>query len=828
MLGQNEPTKQMKTIPLSECIAKTISKNNQLEKGVTVEQHSLIVAYVARELLKMYPQWIRKNLFPKGSDYIASIHDIGKISPSFQDKIYMSCHERLDLIANSKKFDESIGYHSSVSQASLKEINETVSDIIGRHHGYNPKNFYNSTDECMGGEEWQRIREELLKNLKVELSSDFPTDINAIQSETISGLTTVSDWLGSTEIFDSFENAKKKAKQIVSSVGFVNPKIKSGLSFEEIFGFKPNDTQITFSDVISKQGVYVLEAPMGVGKTEASLYVAYKMIEAGMARGIYFALPTQLTSEKIYERMNSFLEKIVADNHKSLLLHSNAWLKVIDCGGDSWFNYSKRGLLAPYGVGTIDQALLSVVNAQHNFVRSFGLAGKVVILDEVHSYDMFTYTLIKDLIKNLKELQCTVIILSATLTKKQKEELVGIEDTKTESYPQISALPKKRAFKKYSIPFSQQSEVEIELSNDESKAINIALEKIENGEQLLWIENTIIESQRIYSIFKNRDVECGLLHSRYIRNDRQTIEDKWVKLFGKNNPERTACGRILIGTQVLEQSLDIDADYLITRICPSDMLIQRMGRLWRHSNIRPKGSERKVFILSPKFSEAVNDTELFGLSKKVYHPYILCRTLEIFENLKKISIPNDIRDILEKTYSKRNETGELDKLYKSLKTKEGKFRMNALFELSTDGITKSDEAFFTRYSETPTNEVLLLKSIKENSEGVFFECLDGENIIIKQDLQWYEKREIALKVMKHSVRVPFYLAPASHKRVELLKGIVYLGNDSTNYNFRIGYVRQDNTIVGENEQHLEYRCFYDSTQGYKFIKEGDTQWISLI
>ena len=169
---------------------------------------------------------------------------------------------------------------------------------------------------------------------------------------------------------------------------------------------------------------------MGIGKTEAALYAAYQALTQGSATGIYFALPTQLTSDKIYDRMNSFLAKVLAEDCKfrSLLLHSSAWLRDTELGeegmpGNGWFSSRKRGLLAPFAVGTIDQALMGVMNVKHGFVRTFGLAGKVVILDEVHSYDSYTGTIIDKLVQTLRELDCTVIILSATLTAERRVRL---------------------------------------------------------------------------------------------------------------------------------------------------------------------------------------------------------------------------------------------------------------------------------------------------------------------------------------------------------------------------------------------------------------------
>ncbi len=171
---------------------------------------------------------------------------------------------------------------------------------------------------------------------------------------------------------------------------------------------------------------------MGLGKTEAALYAAYQLLSNGQASGIYFALPTQLTSNKIYDRFNLFLEQILADNceHRSLLLHANAWLLDTEMGeegrpgGALVLISSKRGLLAPFAVGTIDQALMAAMNVKHGFVRAFGLAGKVVILDEVHTYDAYTGTIIDALIQLLTQLDCTVIVLSATLNQERRKELL--------------------------------------------------------------------------------------------------------------------------------------------------------------------------------------------------------------------------------------------------------------------------------------------------------------------------------------------------------------------------------------------------------------------
>ena len=169
-------------------------------------------------------------------------------------------------------------------------------------------------------------------------------------------------------------------RKALDHAGFLPLSLQTGLSFEALFGFSPREVQQAFIDQVSGPGVYILEAPMGMGKTEAALYAAYRMLEQGKAGGIYFALPTQLTSNKIHDRVNAFLSRILLQDslQAPLLLHGKAWLKTFSeqemgedaAPGKPWFQSGKRGLLAPFAVGTIDQALMAVIRVRHSAVRA--------------------------------------------------------------------------------------------------------------------------------------------------------------------------------------------------------------------------------------------------------------------------------------------------------------------------------------------------------------------------------------------------------------------------------------------------------------------------
>ena len=163
------------------------------------------------------------------------------------------------------------------------------------------------------------------------MKCDFPSVRSPEHARVLAGLTSVADWIGSSSLFDNpITDWQPLIKQSLDNAGFIRPEIKANLSFFDIFNFQPRDSQEKLFTQATQAGVYILEAPMGLGKTEAALYAAYKAISHGQATGIYFALPTQLTSDKIHDRVNQFLDKILTDDSshkKALLLHGNAWLK---------------------------------------------------------------------------------------------------------------------------------------------------------------------------------------------------------------------------------------------------------------------------------------------------------------------------------------------------------------------------------------------------------------------------------------------------------------------------------------------------------------------
>ncbi len=842
------------TIPLNQCLAKSFKcADGSILPGRLVFNHCQIVGEVARAMISRMPDWLRADLFPAGSELIAAAHDIGKVSPTFQKKIYNALSVKdeqiLDQLRSINEKTENLwGGHAGVSQATVETQNfgSFVAEILGQHHGKSPNlALYTANSSVFGAQPWHDQRLELLAQLRSDLDvENFPVVKNGLQARVLAGLTTVSDWIGSGSLFeDPSADWQPRIEQALDNAGYVNPTVIPGLSFSDVFndgitGFSPRETQVKLIETIKEDGVYVLEAPMGLGKTEAALYAAYQLLEKKLATGIYFALPTQLTSDKIHERVNAFLNRVLADDSphkKALLVHGNAWLKQFEMGeegnpGGAWFTQGKRGILAPFAVGTVDQALMAVMNVKHGFVRTFGLAGKVVILDEVHSYDSFTGTILDALIKALRQLHCTVIILSATLTQERRSKLLGVT-AHSAAYPLITAQPKNGPFSEIEVTLIPDAVVSISHQQD-AKAIEEALYRAESGQQVLWIENTVNEAQAIFNTLSARaagtGVACGLLHSRYTKNNRAHNEDIWVRHFGKEGANtRNQTGRILVGTQVLEQSLDIDADFLISRIAPTDMLLQRMGRLWRHQQTqRPSSTRCEAWILSPDLDSAIATPDVaFGKSAKVYSPYVLCRSLAVWRGLSQVRLPGQIRELIEATYARQEESADMAKHFHQLEKTRSKLERLALVGLSKGGNTQAEENAQTRHSELETTEVLLIRAYQNDrkNHGTIVTFLNNEQVLIPlngRSMSRQRWREISIILTQSTLKVADYLAPnpVSRSKISWLGDYFYLGKPEYDESvmLRLGLVLDDESVAGLDGEPVneQYHLSYNTTQGY--------------
>lgn len=291
----------------------------------------------------------------------------------------------------------------------------------------------------------------------------------------------------------------------------------------------------------------------------------------------------------------------------------------------------------------------------------------------------------------------------------------------------------------------------------------------------------------------------GLLHARFTYTDRHEKEHYWVKALGKTGwHERVKKGRIIIGTQVLEQSLDIDADLLISNFAPTDMLLQRLGRLWRHQNTpRPQSATCCAYFIIP---HNVQQHNAFGVSGIIYSEYILHRSLEAWQQCldrtSSIVLPDHVRWLIDTTYTKRTEHGQLqryyDELYQGTQYKKGVEALKQLARGSTAtiGIQDDDRHAQTRYNEEPTASILLIQDIKINSEqkSTTIILLNGDQLTLHwsyQSKNWQTYQDISIKLMAEMVDCRLSKLPPTplyeHCKKIGFGHVLYLGHKKNNH-----------------------------------------------
>jgi len=672
--------------------------------------HMLDVGIVARELLCVQPPQMRDRfglLFgPAWSDtlaFISALHDIGKISPGFQIKRPDLCRWLIEKGFDFPKHAET--KHGRVAACCLppllreemacREDTATVmAQILAAHHGA----FVGSPDVVVGRKAWDDYRRAIVRFL-AGLFGVHSLDNVALPSSSdalfFAGLLTVADWLGSSELHFPLgghspidvrvymEDRRDRAKALMRELK-LDSVLLTNKPFEQLFSFEANACQKAVLSVVGQLQhpmLVIAESPTGSGKTEAAQAAFSAIASQNGLRGMYCALPTQATGNAMFTRMRTFLEKLDLTGQAELhLLHANAdlnpdyeRLQLSHIGepedevenrviASSWFLARKRGLLASFGTGTIDQALMAILKVRHFFVRLFGLSGKVVVLDEVHAYDAYMTEEISRLIGWLSHNNSSVVLLSATLPKARREKLLSAFSPEASAppglrYPCVIGLDTTGKMASKEIRGLESSSVTlapfIALQENKVRAIvQILREKLANGGCAACILNTVSEAQATYTAVREaldaKDVV--LFHSRFTLERRLEIEKNILSRYGRKE-NRPHMG-IVIATQVIEQSLDVDFDLMVSDLAPIDLLLQRAGRLHRHDNVRPPLlAERVLYVVISDILKAPD----FGKSKFVYFPDILLRTALLFvkDNAYSelvVELPHGVSVPIEKVY----------------------------------------------------------------------------------------------------------------------------------------------------------------------------------
>lgn len=674
---------------------------------------------IQAKLLALVP-WLPADEALKFLAFIAAAHDIGKISPVFQAKVEVA--KRL-LEQNGYQFprgyDASVQKHDEVTRMSLVrylrdrlgfdyDSADTLAGIAAAHHSR-----LSEPDELNEprGSAWTEAQDETLDFVAKVLGLDLDT-LNVPENVDcaldcrdsgamllFAGMISVADWIASNEEAFPFQSevpddldgyvAERRAcaDEAIARLHLQAPLPGSteldDRDFRKLFGLsqgaEPNQLQRAAVDFAAESpcpGMIIVETPMGSGKTEAALLAYLERLRYG-ARGLYYGLPTQTTGNMMFGRVNTFLRSAFGDQAvESHLLHADAFLsdlynelKVAWTGprdhesgivATDWFCGAKRGLLAAHGVGTVDQAMLAAVKSKHFFVRLFGLAGKVVVIDEVHAYDVYMREIIVALIKWLRALDCEVVLLSATLGRKWRNQLIRAYDPSAEledvPYPSVTSIRPGYNPRVIEIaPDAFHKEIELELrrlqQDDCSRAIaEAALKSVSDGGCAACVCNTVKRAQEVYRLIKELDpsIDLRIFHAKYTRADRRAHEQSVVSAFGPegNRPQRA----IVVASQVIEQSLDLDFDVMLTELAPIDLLLQRFGRLQRHRRSRPAHPAARAIVFCPP----ALSPECFGTSAYVYEAVTLARSLLALEaHGTKLIVPDEVQDLVEAVYGDR-------------------------------------------------------------------------------------------------------------------------------------------------------------------------------
>jgi CRISPR-associated endonuclease/helicase Cas3 len=695
--------------------------------------------------LEVTTLWLRDFLV-----FFLALHDLGKFSRTFQGlrpnlspglvkpnprMPYSVRHDTLGFLLFGR--NPSGQFVNIFEDSLLLNAIEPWLEIVTGHHGMPPQKT------GMVADSFEQEDEEAASQFAKEAMQLFlpefdhaPLLDNGLKkrlkmvSWQLAGITVLADWQGSNR--GHFDHVKKpielsrywneyalpSATKAIHSMP-VKPKIRQFPGISDLFPFIQHPTPLqeySLNEPLSdKPQLFILEDVTGAGKTEAALILTHRLLDAGLADGLYVALPTMATANAMYKRLRKVYRRFydageqpslilahgardLSDEfQESVMLPENQPVDLNYSGGDekkdqelsataycnAWLaDNRKKALLADVGVGTLDQALLAVLPARHQSLRLLGLSRKVLLVDEVHAYDCYMQKLLDALLEAHARQGGSVIMLSATLPGTMRENLVtafhrGLGDAPFEilknAYPLATHSPGTSDCEKH---IDTREEVKRTVTVKRLAMPEAAIDQIrqamEKGQCVCWIRNTVKaarESHHELAEYEWMDRNhLHLFHSRFVMIDRQGIEAKCEKIFGDKSMHPDRKGQVLIATQVVEQSLDLDFDVLITDLAPVDLVLQRAGRLQRHvrdaRGNRLRGFNEKdqrgkpiLYLYAPEPMENPEADWLKSQQKgtQAVYPHVgqlwLTAKLLLKDKNGEFTMPEDARSLIEGVYA---------------------------------------------------------------------------------------------------------------------------------------------------------------------------------
>lgn len=660
--------------------------------------HMLDVAAVAEALIAPLP-------FPDGLKQalvlLSALHDLGKIAESFRAMLRDGCaqsHRHWEIT------EALVWLHDAQLAARLGSREQRRRQLYAAaagHHGRPPEHelSMNRTNTGPGGA-WRQMLDaagpqavddaaaviDAFLTLWPDASLDGIADLDEAKrlSWRLNGILTVADWIGSnTAWFPAeapcpdpvgyLEQARHRAARAIAESGITPPEPSDA----PLFDFAPRPMQAACADSPLPDGptLALIEDETGSGKTEAAMILARRMLRAGKGRGLYVALPTMATADAMFRRLTPLLPRLFAAPPSLTLAHGRAALsndyrdlaigrerRQDEPGPTEWLRDSRRrALLANVGIGTIDQALLAAVRARHAPLRQFGLSDKILIVDEVHEMgDPYMGVLVETLLRLHAAQGGSAILMSATVPRDLRARLVAAFDAgagRTPAAgleaPDYPALTLTGASPRPVQPVGgPRGPVRVERLPDSEAALDLLQTAARSGAACAWIRNAVDEAIAAVQALRARGVQADLLHARFALIDRQRHEAEALATFGKDRAARP--GRVLVATQVVESSLDLDFDVMVSDLAPMAALVQRAGRLWRHMELRP-AAERPwpgpaLHVLAPDPGRVDGPDwarVVLGQGAHVYDAASLWRTARTLFAVGEIRAPEGLRDLIE-------------------------------------------------------------------------------------------------------------------------------------------------------------------------------------
>jgi CRISPR-associated endonuclease/helicase Cas3 len=713
--------------------------------------------------------------------WLAAAHDLGKCSPAFAVQAYavqmgwLADRMRLQGLAmrpDLQKRDRSP--HSHVSHVILHEwlINQGFSRdaatsyavVPGGHHGLEPLDAnleFAELREQIGSGRWRDTQRELadwvakwsgiVELLPALAGRSLPAPAQVLLTAGV----IVADWIASDAVRFPYEDPRssaERARAAWTELRLTPPwsaVLPAGLleqfraRFHLPVGAHPRPVQQVMWEAaqsIPEAALMILEAPMGEGKTEAALLAAEVLAARFAAGGCFIALPTMATSDAMFTRVHDWIERLPTGAVSLFLAHGKAALnEEYDLirlrglvgveedrhpGGEGvavaldWLSGRKKGVLSSFVVGTIDQILMGALKSRHLVLRHLALAGKVVIIDEVHAADVYMEVYLDAALTWLGAYRVPTILLSATLPQARRDAMVRAYRTGSVSPNAVNAVHRNDSPGPHSVPApafrsgvsapvdelsvgveipaggpangadptaaagsgyplltvaapsgvtvrsvhpsGRRISVRVEtLPDDDASLIGVLRGALVDGGCVAVVRNTVARAQATAAVLRTMfGPDVRLVHSRFLGPDRMALEKELRTALGPPDRQRRRPERlIVVGTQVLEQSLDVDFDLLITDLAPLDLVLQRIGRLHRHH--RPAAErgamrEPRCVLVGVEDWAAIPPVPVPG-SVAVYGMSLLLRSLATLrrhlDRSCTFAVPDDIAPLVQEAYA---------------------------------------------------------------------------------------------------------------------------------------------------------------------------------